>query len=107
MQMHEVTSSNVAEIGYDPDSLDLMVVFKSGRRYLYNGVPPTEFENLWSAQSVGNYFNKNIRDRYQTTELEPGQQAGSARSSTRKATSIYEELLHSVRPGVICYALFA
>lgn len=30
MQMHEVTSSNVAEIGYDPESLDLVVVFKSG-----------------------------------------------------------------------------
>jgi len=107
MQMHEVTSSNVAEIGYDPESLDLVVVFKSGRRYLYKGVPPTEFENLRAAGSTGNYFNKNIRDRYQTTELQPGQQPGSARPSTRKATSIYEELLHSVRPGVICYALFA
>lgn len=54
-EMHPVSSSSIAMVGYDEESQEAYVEFHKGGLYIYRGVPPQEFENLWKAQSVGKY----------------------------------------------------
>lgn len=51
----------------------LCVLFKNGTRYDFQGVPRTEAENLITAQSSGQYFNKNIRGNkaYHGSKVDP------------------------------------
>lgn len=64
VEMFSVSSSNVAEVGYDEQSSQLYVQFNSGELYIYDGVPFNEFENLKNASSVGSYLALNIKNRY-------------------------------------------
>jgi hypothetical protein len=47
----------------------LQVTFVTGRRYVYEGVPPEVFEAFKAAFSKGSFFNREIRDRYQYREI--------------------------------------
>jgi hypothetical protein len=49
---------------YDPQSCELIVVFQSGRRYVYEEVPNEVFESMKRAFSKGEFFNNHIRDNY-------------------------------------------
>jgi hypothetical protein len=62
VNMIPVTSSNVASVGYEQGIL--YVKFHSGATYSYDDVSQEEFESLQSAQSVGSYFNENIKNQY-------------------------------------------
>ncbi|HYD86274.1 MAG TPA: KTSC domain-containing protein [Vitreimonas sp.] len=64
MERLPVSSSNIAEIGYDQGAETLEVLFKNGGLYHYFNVPPVEYEQLINATSVGSYFNHNIKGRY-------------------------------------------
>lgn len=59
-----VRSSNISEVGYDPDSQTLYVRFLNGSEYAYYGVPPDEFDALISAPSAGSYLNDAIKGQY-------------------------------------------
>lgn len=61
-----VDSSNIAALGYDLESKILTVTFKSGDTYKYEDVPHNVALELTFADSVGSYFSKNVRDKYQT-----------------------------------------
>jgi hypothetical protein len=63
MMMQPVESSNVAAVGYDPQTKEMAVRFKSGSTYVYSGVSPEEHEALLSADSVGRHFNAQFRSR--------------------------------------------
>jgi hypothetical protein len=63
-----VSSSNLAEVGYDPETQTLEVQFVSGTEGHYEGVPQAQYDALMAAQSKGSYFHHNIRDRYPWTE---------------------------------------
>lgn len=63
--MHPVPSTNVAAVGYDPETQTLRVQFaKSGALYEYDDVPEGEYEGLRTASSVGNYFDGHIKGFY-------------------------------------------
>lgn len=65
MDREEVSSSNIASIGYDPESETLEVEFlKTGRVYQYLNVPGFMHERLMQAGSVGIFFNTEIKDAY-------------------------------------------
>jgi len=64
MQRKPVTSSNLAEIGYDEKRRVLEVLFKSGTLYQYFEVPPREYQALMQASSHGQYLNANIKGRF-------------------------------------------
>ncbi|GAB7015456.1 KTSC domain-containing protein [Methanogenium cariaci] len=64
VEMFSVSSSNVAEVGYDKQSSQLYVRFNNGGLYVYDGVPFNEFEYLKNASSVGTYLAQNIKNRY-------------------------------------------
>lgn len=63
-----VASSQIAAIGYDPDSQTLAVQFietgAEGRLYHYLNFPPEKFAELEAAESKGSYFYKRIKNRY-------------------------------------------
>jgi hypothetical protein len=64
-----VASSNIAEIGYDPDTETLEVMFHHGGVYQYYNVPAFMYERLMQAGSVGIFFNSEIKGHYPETRV--------------------------------------
>jgi hypothetical protein len=64
MRSTRVASTVIAEVRYDDEQELLEVLFHNGRVYRYLAVPPEEYDALISAESVGKYFNQEIRTRY-------------------------------------------
>lgn len=64
MDRQSVASSNLAEVGYDSDLETLEVEFKSGGIYQYFNVPAFMYERLMSADSLGRFFNAEIKGHY-------------------------------------------
>lgn len=56
-----VESSNLAEVGYNPDGRILEVKFVKGALYRYFAVPAEVYLQLLVAESKGNYFYKNVQ----------------------------------------------
>lgn len=69
MNRTPVDSSNVASVGYDPDTLTLEVEFKNGSVYQYFDVPATVYQELMQASSVGTFMHANIKNRYRYMKL--------------------------------------
>jgi KTSC domain len=63
-----VSSSSMASIGYDPDTLTLEIEFRNGAVYQYASVSQGEYEGFISSASKGAYFNSYIK-RYHCTRL--------------------------------------
>ena len=63
-ELTPVESSNIAAAGYDADALTLRVRFTSGDEYVYIGVTEDVGQAFFEAESVGRYFNANIRHAY-------------------------------------------
>lgn len=64
MDRQSVASSNLAEVGYYLDLETLEVQFKSGGIYQYFNVPAFMYERLMSADSLGRFFNAEIKGHY-------------------------------------------
>lgn len=64
MDRQKVTSSNIAAIGYDPETKTLEVEFKRGQVYSYKNVPEAAYVAFGEASSKGLYFEQNIKTRY-------------------------------------------
>jgi hypothetical protein len=64
VQRTPVSSSNIAEIGYDESRRILEVLFRTGNVYQYFDVPPQEYQALMQASSYGQYLNANIKGRF-------------------------------------------
>ncbi len=64
MRREPVTSSNIAEIGYDEPSRTLEVLFLNGGLYQYFDVPPQVHQELMRSSSHGQYLNTQIKGRY-------------------------------------------
>ena len=54
---------------YDLDRQVLDITFTTGRRYLYQDVPPDEADRFRAAFSKGRHFNAHIRDHYAFIEV--------------------------------------
>jgi len=63
-------SSMINRVEYTPANRTLYVVFNNNSVYGYEEVPPELFDALCKAPSAGQYFNKQIRDRYSYTRLQ-------------------------------------
>ena len=64
-----VDSSNVAEIGYDLSTQTLEVQFKDGNVYQYFDVPQNVYDSLLSANSKGQFLNREIKVNYRYARL--------------------------------------
>lgn len=60
-----VFSSNVAEVGYDSDSNELLITWAKGRISAYKDVPEELAVQLSKAPSVGQMLNSEIKPNYQ------------------------------------------
>ncbi|WP_373371922.1 KTSC domain-containing protein [Archangium lansingense] len=64
MLRQPVQSSNVASIGYVPESQTLEVEFKDSAIYQYLGVPAALYDALMRAPSKGAFLHERIKDRF-------------------------------------------
>ena len=64
-----VSSSSVASVGYDPDTLTLEVEYSGGRVYLYANVPKEVYDELMASSSVGGYLARNVKNLYPYSRL--------------------------------------
>jgi uncharacterized protein len=69
MERQAVSSSNVASVGYDPNSLTLEVEFHDGNVYQYFDVPQLLADGLIGAASVGSFLNQNIKGSFRYIKL--------------------------------------
>ena len=69
MERQPVTSCNLAEVGYDPELETLEVQFRHGGVYQYFNVPPFVHERLMIADSLGRFFNAEIKGHYPEAKL--------------------------------------
>lgn len=67
MVMAPVSSSDIASVGYEGNTL--YVRFHSGGTYAYSGVPTSVYQQLMRASSLGRYFHANIKNRYATSKI--------------------------------------
>lgn len=58
---------------YDVQGLALHIVFVTGRRYRYDGVPAEAAAAMREAFAKGEFFNAHIRTRYPATRLDDPQ----------------------------------
>jgi KTSC domain len=65
-------STAIRHFAYDAATRELLVIFTSGRRYLYAEVPPDLVTAFGLAPSRGAFFNDSIRDRFATREVGSG-----------------------------------
>lgn len=65
MRMFRVESENLNKVGYDPQVKELDVVFNAapGVVYTYQYVGMIKFVRLLTAESIGGYFERNIRSK--------------------------------------------
>lgn len=64
----KVNSSALLEIEYNDDK-ELLVKFTSSREYVYFDVPKSKFEKMIKSDSVGRFFNKEIKNNYEYIEI--------------------------------------
>jgi KTSC domain len=60
-------SSVIRAFWYHPQDARLEILFQSGRRYSYHGVPPQLAEAMRQSFSKGEFFNAHIRDHFAYT----------------------------------------
>ena len=59
-----VYSSNVSQVGYDPETKELLITWSKGKQSIYSGVPEELAENLVNAPSVGSMLNSEVKPYY-------------------------------------------
>lgn len=69
-QMQSVSSSNVAELGYDDANQVVYVRFLNGTVYIYKGVSQFEYDGLLNAPSIGSYLHRNYKNVYPYERIE-------------------------------------
>ena len=70
MDRQSVNSSNIASVGYNPETETLEVEFlKNGSIYEYYNVPSFMFDRLMEAPSIGIFFNAEIKKEYPYSPL--------------------------------------
>lgn len=66
MRRKPVQSSSMRSVGYDPQLAVLEIEFDDGAIYQYRTVAVDMHAALMSAESKGRFFQRYIRDQYQT-----------------------------------------
>ena len=64
MWTKSVYSSNVQEVGYDPDTKELFITWTRGKQSIYSGVPEELAVDLSNAPSVGSMLNSEVKPFY-------------------------------------------
>ena len=69
MHRVQVASSNIAEVGYESETMTLEVMFTNGGIYQYFDVPPNTYNEMLNSLSPGKYFQHNIRGTFRFARM--------------------------------------
>lgn len=72
LKMKPVESSNIKALAYSRKYKLLVVQFRNGRKYLYTKVERSCRDQLFKAESKGQYFNHVVKNFYDTYRMETG-----------------------------------
>ena len=64
MKLKAVDSSMLVAVGYDDDTREMRVIFKTGDTYSYRNVPQSVCQELLRAESKGAYMKTHVIDVY-------------------------------------------
>lgn len=64
-----IQSSNLAEVGYDTDSMMLEVLFHNGTVYQFFDVPEALYLEMMQSDSKGKFFNTQIKNSFRFAKL--------------------------------------
>lgn len=78
-------SKAIAMFAYDLEAKALLIHFKAGGVYVYQDVPRPVFDGFREAQSKGQFFQCQIRDRFAGRRLSPSEVAAIEPSPGRAA----------------------
>ena len=70
IEMLPACSSMAAQVGYDEEREILQIEFNSGAVYQYSHVEPELWEDLQSTDSVGSFYNHEIKGYYPSQRIE-------------------------------------
>lgn len=64
IELMPVASSMFDAIGHNPETNELHVRFKNGKRYLHTGFSAKDHDEFTNADSMGKHYNENIRGKF-------------------------------------------
>ena len=67
--INEVQSSNIVRTEFDTESKLMIVEFKNGMRYQYEGVPHEVYTRFRMTESQGKFFSSDISKKYKLVKL--------------------------------------
>jgi KTSC domain len=70
IEMLPACSTMAAQVGYDYDREILQIEFNSGAVYQYSEVEPEIWEDLQSTDSIGSFYNQEIKGYYPSVKIE-------------------------------------
>ena len=70
MNMIPVTSTSIAFISHDSETLTLRIIFREGGTYDYHGVPEMVFQQFLNASSKGEYYIRWIKGRFSQVRIQ-------------------------------------
>jgi hypothetical protein len=59
-----VKSENLKQVGYDPQTGDMVIEFHAGPMYVYKNVPAQIHTDLMASEKKGEFFHRAIRNRF-------------------------------------------
>jgi KTSC domain len=68
--MLPVSSSMASAVGYNNNEKILQVEFHNGAVYQYEGVEPETWKDFYCADSVGSFFNEEIKGQYECERID-------------------------------------
>lgn len=103
MKYIPVQSSNIREIGYDPDRREMGVRFKTGGSFTHVDVSPEQYSALMAADSHGKHYAQHFQNKVAGMRGEPAPAAetrptGSAPINEERPRSIEEAMERFKRP---------
>jgi hypothetical protein len=69
MDYQKVKSSNISEVGYDPETKTLGVKFHNGGVAHYHDVAPEKHTAMMAAESIGKHLHAHIKDVHKFTKV--------------------------------------
>ncbi|WP_373543601.1 KTSC domain-containing protein [Chamaesiphon sp.] len=70
IEMLPACSTMAAQVGYDRDREILQIEFNSGAVYQYSAVEPEIWEDLQATDSIGSFYNQEIKGYYPSTRID-------------------------------------
>ncbi len=67
--LNEIQSSNIVKTEFDTETKLMIVEFKNGFKYQYEGVPHEVYTRFRMSESQGKFFSSDISKKYKFTKL--------------------------------------